>query len=708
MKNATIFDAANLAEDATVFLNGKKYSFPEKLSDGFLFKRSWTYRNPDGSPQFYVNRYENETGKTIRPFYIDPEDQMIMKQPPGILLQPLKSDLLYKEPNAPVLVVEGEKAATCTTAVNLEELDFIVTTLPKTIAKCDVSLLRNRTNLYYFADADQVGFKKAHDFKQEFPNAKIIPPFPEWPPGSDIADFDIDKYQLLSYFETAALSVEELEKLAGIEKDTIPKNKSLSEDLEDSFLKNPTQGAYSDLLKHNCKNVIFEKTNAAGYGDFYINESGTAYYRKISNPKVFARNIIKKILDDAFNRHKNNPDGFKNIYELVGAALKKNDSKEFITGALSFFSEEVITDDAVKWNTTAEVICCRDKVIDFSGKKPIARDSFSNEYFLNPIMFYAEDILGALFPERYNQCLREIFPDEGTLRTAKNVIALMIANKGTKNFGVWSGQAGNNAKTFLMKLIMSVLGAKAKILKSAIIMKNGNPSERRFGAFALRGITAAFVEEAEGQLDTSRVKTYQGGGTVRAEEKGLASVEFPQTWMFTILTNKLPSFAPADDLPFVDRLIVVPFNSVFYNSEEQKEKYLKRNIKPENLHPAEDPAVLMDVLKKEHPGIILGMIYDFIELREVQKGKVFESKESRDAKETYRKNNDTLENFYDEYLTSDAAGFVPTAELIDLYQEFSGKKISGAKFTKIMTDKFPFLTSRRINSKRGLYGVKLL
>ena len=149
----------------------------------------------------------------------------------------------------------------------------------------------------------------------------------------------------------------------------------------------------------------------------------------------------------------------------------------------------------------------------------------------------------------------------------------MIGNKGTKYFSVWYGPYGNNGKNFLVDLIINVIGDRAKILKGAIILRNGDKSERRFGEIELRGKTAGFFDEVGGSFDTHQIKRLQSLGIIRGENKGEKSVEFPQTWMLSALANTLPDFYPATDYPFLDRLLILPFNSVFYISQENKEKY---------------------------------------------------------------------------------------------------------------------------------------
>jgi putative DNA primase/helicase len=78
---------------------------------------TWVYRDATGAPVFYVWRFDrNGQGKTFRPLTWIPDPKQagkgawLFQDPPGSL--PLyRLDQLARHPTAPVLIVEGEKAA---------------------------------------------------------------------------------------------------------------------------------------------------------------------------------------------------------------------------------------------------------------------------------------------------------------------------------------------------------------------------------------------------------------------------------------------------------------------------------------------------------------------------------------------------------------------------------------------------------------------
>lgn len=121
--------------------------------------RVWTYRSERAAPLMYVARYDMPDGKEILPWSWQSVDGMAPKfmskaWPEGRPLFNL--DKLAANPNAPVLYVEGEKAARAA-----EKLfpAFVVTTHQgggKALAKADLTPLRGRLVVIQ-PDADEPG-----------------------------------------------------------------------------------------------------------------------------------------------------------------------------------------------------------------------------------------------------------------------------------------------------------------------------------------------------------------------------------------------------------------------------------------------------------------------------------------------------------------------------------------------------------------------
>ncbi len=123
---------------------------------------SWCYRNPDGSPKFYVARYESREGKQVLPWsWSQTTGRWVTKAFPAP--RPLYGlELLAARPDAPVLLVEGEKA--CDAARKLVGDRYVVVTWPggaPGAGKADFSPLRDK-HVLACPDADDPGIAVIH------------------------------------------------------------------------------------------------------------------------------------------------------------------------------------------------------------------------------------------------------------------------------------------------------------------------------------------------------------------------------------------------------------------------------------------------------------------------------------------------------------------------------------------------------------------
>jgi phage/plasmid-associated DNA primase len=142
-----------------------------------------------------------------------------------------------------------------------------------------------------------------------------------------------------------------------------------------------------------------------------------------------------------------------------------------------------------------------------------------------------------------------------------------VANKGSRTFYLWHG-SGANGKNTLLDGLKIVLGARVGTIPAGAIIRSHDGSGR-FAAAALNGLTFAAVDEVSAPLDTSEIKKLTGNSSFSIEEKGRQAFEIAQRWALAAFTNRLPSFSPANDSAFTERLIIVPFDSVFYFIDER-------------------------------------------------------------------------------------------------------------------------------------------
>ena len=158
----------------------------------------WPYHNADGQLMFVVARYQGHNGKDIRPFSVqDVNGNLVWKASLGGL-SPLPlfnlPELLERE-EAPILVVEGEKAAMAAKKIPFFE-DFVVTTYhggAKTWKKADWTVVKGR-RIYLWPDNDDAGREQFFDLAKflnldQFCQEVRIANIPKtWPEKWDLAD----------------------------------------------------------------------------------------------------------------------------------------------------------------------------------------------------------------------------------------------------------------------------------------------------------------------------------------------------------------------------------------------------------------------------------------------------------------------------------------------------------------------------------------
>lgn len=141
---------------------------------------SWCYRDEQGEPIFYVARYDTPAGKEFSPWsWSQTAGRWVQKGFPAP--RPLYGlDLLAKEPEKPVMIVEGEKAAEA--ARILAGVSYVAVTWPngsKAVDKTSWAPLAGRKVLIW-PDRDQPGYDAAKRITDALlpicPEVKLLAP----------------------------------------------------------------------------------------------------------------------------------------------------------------------------------------------------------------------------------------------------------------------------------------------------------------------------------------------------------------------------------------------------------------------------------------------------------------------------------------------------------------------------------------------------
>ena len=481
------------------------------------------------------------------------------------------------------------------------------------------------------------------------------------------------------------------------------------EALEDEFFTAASHKTGAEVLHYILEDYIFEPFDERGGGRYYRRQVDNVYFEQVLDMELVANSTLEAALNRAFDRKQaeSDPTRIKDVYSLMGKALQKVRTRDFIAGVLHFYRKMIIV-QGIEWNQTPETLVFLDSICDFSGSNLISRVPFESEHFKDPLPFKISDILNAKEPEKYNQFNKEIFPDPETWKTARFCRAGALSGLGKKSLVVCHNFFGNGAKNTDADIVRQTVGEDMAVFPSgSLITIKGDSGEKRFDVYRLKGSRFAFFDEVSGTFDVSAIKRFLSLSYIRGELKGQDSVTFLQTWVFYVLTNELLRFYPVDDSAFLNRLIVLVYETVFFESEQQKDQLLSRGAGPEHLFPARDKKEILAQMELERAGILRQMMLDAIILREKYGGKIPESKKCQAAKELYRTTNDVVERFITDSLKIDHFGSITNKRLVELYIEFAGdKKMTAQKLTSRITKKIPNLEHTRIGKSRGLKGIR--
>jgi phage/plasmid-associated DNA primase len=444
--------------------------------------------------------------------------------------------------------------------------------------------------------------------------------------------------------------------------------------LDRHFLFSPTNGLLADILERDTNgSIIYEPLNSRS-GQFWKLENDCfVLYDEIKN---FARKAgeaaIERGLAAEKRDAKDDVKDIKDLYSLAGKAYTKCRSRDFLAGSVALFSERVTVRN-IRWNEAKECLPLKNGIYDYSRKTPTLRKRKKSEYWRDPLPYTSWEIDGADEPKKWLTFLEQVHPDEDTRKMARQLYSLIVRNRSTKLFQLWTNEEGNGAKNTVIDIFRMLLGDRVRMLTGSVITTKGDSSERRFFRGQLEDCMLAVFDEVTGTFDIHTIKgDLTGGSEISVEKKSVDPKRIRQTFVTVVLTNKAPAFYPADDTAFISRLYILPYQSIFYPDEEAKTDLLKQGVDPSRLHPARENHEILEEMKGAAAGIMRMLVQDYLELRDVYNLRPVLSGVSRMAKNVYKKKNDILIEFLEEYFIRDADGFVTNERIDYLYKEYTG------------------------------------
>ena len=274
--------------------------------------------------------------------------------------------------------------------------------------------------------------------------------------------------------------------------------------------------------------------------------------------------------------------------------------------------------------------------------------------------------------------------DQDLIRYVQQVVGLAAIGKVYLEAIIIAYGSGKNGKSTFWNTIARVFGSYAGNLSADTLTvgckRNVKPEMAELKGKRL--IIASELEEGM-RLNTAMVKQLCSTDEIYAEKKYKDPFSFTPSHTLVLYTNHLPRVG-ASDAGTWRRLIVIPFNAVIQNSQDQKN--------------------YTEYLFKEAGEYILQWIIEGAEAVIRKKYEIELPACVRAAIQTYRDNNDWFGNFLDDCCEADPSFTQKSGEL---YQEYRAHCARNGEYTRSTTDFYTALELAGFVRKKERKGIMI-
>lgn len=469
-----------------------------------------------------------------------------------------------------------------------------------------------------------------------------------------------------------------------------------------AFFYNKDQANASRLFVELTKDNLMYSLGEKQFYFFYINK-----WEPINAILKLIYAVLLRAADEYYIQYasKDGKDGDEAFGAIVNT-LGTYAWRQKIYAEISQYDEICIQSPPWDSPLISETLTLKDGVVDFTKSEISYREGRQSEYRKSFIDLSIEEFQEAGSPDKFKEFIIDVFPDKDTRKLAVWALSLMISGTGKfRKFQIWNG-IGRNGKSTLKEIIKEVIGEKAIAYDANILLQKPSAPDSNSvtpGAARFQGALVALASETEEgkKISQGMVKNMTGDETMTANPKYKDEITFETTFQLVLTTNYLPSFS-AHDGAFLDRLLVLPFYTRFYRSEEEKKLFTGKVY----LKPAKDSKQMKKEILTERAAILKLLVNKYIKREPIPK-----SKESEQLLSNYVSENDLFGNFITHYLELGDDYFVPTKDLTSLFNdEYNTRYSSSFIVRRIKEVCLDIKTGRGKENgmwQRGLLGLRI-
>jgi P4 family phage/plasmid primase-like protien len=264
----------------------------------------------------------------------------------------------------------------------------------------------------------------------------------------------------------------------------------------------------------------------------------------------------------------------------------------------------------------------------------------------------------------------KIFPDKHVRDYFMDISSeVFVGGNRRKHVYFWTGE-GDNGKSITQMFFEKMLGEYAVKLPTSLIVGKRTQSSQAAPELvrAGNGVRWAILQEPDKKdnINIGILKELSGNDTFFARGLHQAGGEICPMFKLTVICNDPPSISYSDKATW-NRIRVIPFESTFTDSAPDTwEEQLRQKKFPKDPH-----------FHEKIPNMLKAFVWVLLKHRKQENIKLVEPDKVIMATDSYRKKNDSYQQFIEECIIVDKKSAINLSEIYNRYKDWFKESFPG-------------------------------